>query len=116
MTKGSTLEKIWKALPSDRKRRIKAKTAQLAATYLTLQEMKKLIGLTQATICDRLGMPQSNLSRLEKSSDMLLSTLRQYVEATGGTLTLTVELPGQDPIILNGLSDLIDPTHQNTHH
>lgn len=54
-------------------------------------------------------MPQSNVSRLEKGSDMLLSTLRQYVEAIGGKLDLTVELPNEPPIRLNVLSDLVNP-------
>ena len=53
-------------------------------------------------------MPQCNVSRLERSSDMLLSTLRSYVEAIGGKLNLTVELPNKPPIVLAGLGDLID--------
>ncbi len=52
-------------------------------------------------------MPQSNVSRLEKGSDMLLSTLRSYVEAVGGKLNLTVELPNKPPISLAGLGDLM---------
>lgn len=39
---------------------------------------------------------------------MLLSTLRQYVEAIGGKLNLTAELPNEPPVELNVLSDLID--------
>jgi hypothetical protein len=54
-------------------------------------------------------MPQSNVSRLEKNSDMLLSTLQGYIAALGGKLSLTVELPNKPPIALTGLGDLIDP-------
>ena len=61
-----------------------------------------------AEVSQELGRPQSNVSGLEKGADMLLSTLRQYIEAMGGTLNLTVELPDRPPIRLNLLSDLVD--------
>ena len=108
MTKGPILQKIWDDLPAERKARIAERTRDLTEEYLTLQELRKAAGLTQAEVSQELGMPQSNVSRLEKGADMLLSTLRQYVEAMGGKLTLTVELPDQPPIRLNLLSDLVD--------
>ena len=40
-----------------------------------------------------LGITQDNVSRLEKRSDVLLSTLRSYIEAMGGKLRIDVELP-----------------------
>lgn len=108
MTKGPLLQKVWDELPAERKAHIVARTRDLATEYLTLQELRKAAGLTQAEVSQELGMPQSNVSRLEKGADMLLSTLRQYVEALGGKLNLTVELPDKPPIQLNLLSDLVD--------
>lgn len=108
MTKGPILLEIWDNLSSGRKARIEARTRKLEAKYLTLQELRKKAGLTQAGVSQELGMPQSNVSRLEKGSDMLLSTLRQYVEAIGGKLNLTVELPNEASVELNILSDLVD--------
>lgn len=108
MTKGPLLQNIWDELPAERKARIAARTHDLAVEYLTLQELRKAAGLTQAEVSQELGMPQSNVSRLEKGADMLLLTLRQYVEAMGGKLNLTVELPDKPPIRLNLLSDLVD--------
>lgn len=108
MTKGPILQEIWDNLPDDRKTRIEARTRELDMEYLTLQELRKAAGLTQAGVSRELGMPQSNVSRLENGSDMLLSTLRQYIEAMGGKLNLTVELPNKPPIQLNLLSDLVD--------
>ena len=107
MTKGPILQEIWDNLPEARKARILARTEDLEAEYLTLQELRKEAGLTQASVSEGLDMPQSNVSRLEKGSDMLLSTLRNYVEAVGGKLNLTVELPNKPPISLAGLGDLI---------
>jgi len=108
MTKGVMLQEIWDKLPDKRKKRILARAAELEAEYLTLQELRQAAGLTQARVSEALQIPQSNVSRLEKGSDMLLSTLRSYVEAVGGKLSLTVELPNKPPITLAGLGDLID--------
>ncbi len=107
MTKGKILQSIWDNLPDERKQRIQARTEELETEYLTLQELRLAAGLTQAEISRSLQMPQSNVSRLERESDMLLSTLRKYIDAMGGNLTITVELPNKPPVRLNTLSDLI---------
>ncbi|MUG99184.1 helix-turn-helix domain-containing protein [Scytonema sp. UIC 10036] len=107
MTKGKILQSIWDNLPDERKQRIQARAEELETEYLTLQELRKAAGLTQAEISRSLRMPQSNVSRLERESDMLLSTLRNYIDAIGGNLTIVVELPNQPPVRLNTLSDLV---------
>lgn len=107
MTKGKILQSIWDNLPLERKQRILARASELEAEYLTLQELRKAVGLTQAEVSRSLQMPQSNVSRLERESDMLLSTLRNYIDAIGGNLTILVELPNKPPICLNTLSDLV---------
>ena len=48
---------------------------------------------TQADLAATLHIGQDSVSRLEKRSDMLLSTLRSYVEAMGGRLELTAFSP-----------------------
>lgn len=45
-----------------------------------------------------------SVSRLEQRSDLLISTLRGYVEAMGGRLSLIAEFPNQDPVVLAGLA------------
>ncbi len=108
MTKGKNLQSIWDNLPEERKQKIQARTDELEIEYLTLQELRKAAGLTQAEISRSLNMPQSNVSRLERESDMLLSTLRNYIDAIGGNLTISVELPNKPPVCLNLLSDLVE--------
>jgi predicted XRE-type DNA-binding protein len=107
MTKGKILQSIWDNLPDERKQRIQARAEELEAEYLTLQELRKAVGLTQTEVSRSLQMPQSNVSRLERESDMLLSTLRNYIDAIGGNLTILVELPNKPPVRLNTLSDLV---------
>jgi hypothetical protein len=41
---------------------------------------------------------------LEKRSDMLLSTLRRYVEAMGGTLELVAQFPNRPPVVIDHLA------------
>ena len=42
--------------------------------------------------------------RLEKRSDLLLSTLRKTVEAMGGNLSLVAEFPDRPPVVLSGIA------------
>ncbi|MEL6459501.1 MAG: XRE family transcriptional regulator [Cyanobacteria bacterium J06641_2] len=108
MSKGKNLQSIWDNLPEERKKRIQARTEELETEYLSLQELRKAAGLTQAEISRILEMPQPNVSRLEQESDMLLSTLRNYIHAMGGNITISVELPDKPPVRLNLLSDLLN--------
>lgn len=113
MTKGPILDALWKKLPKERQQKILEKSQAMETEYLTLQALRKMVGLTQANVSEHLDIPQPNVSRLEKSSDMLISTLREYVEAVGGKLNLTVEFQDQPPINLSGLGDLIDGNTRN---
>lgn len=106
MTKGKILSGIYDGLPEERRLDIEARSARKIEAIHGLQELRKLAGLTQAGLSDGLGLPQSNISRLEKNSDMLLSTLNNYVEALGGKLRLTVELPNSYPVELYGIGDI----------
>ena len=114
MSKGKILQEIWDNLPEERRQGIEARAAEKIEAYRSLQALRSAAGLTQAKVSEELQMPQGNVSRLEKNSDMLLSTLQKYVEAIGGKLKLTVELPNQPPIDLTGLGDLIDRSQTQT--
>jgi hypothetical protein len=53
-----------------------------------------------------LGISQDGVSRLEKRSDLLLSTLRKSVEAMGGNLSLVAEFADRDPVVLSGIAEV----------
>jgi hypothetical protein len=53
-----------------------------------------------------LGVGQESVSRLEKRTDLLLSTLQSYVKAMGGELRLVAEFPNRPPVLLKGLASL----------
>jgi DNA-binding XRE family transcriptional regulator len=58
---------------------------------------------TQVELAAELGVGQDTISRLEKRSDMLLSTLRHYVESMGGTLELVARFPNRPPVAIERL-------------
>lgn len=90
-------------LSEERRGRIEEKGQELLNDYMTLQDLRKAQALTQEALAKTLNVKQENISRLEKRSDMMLSTLKNYVEAMGGKLELTVHFPNKKPISLNAI-------------
>ena len=97
-------DKIRKLSPAQRKK-VEARAAQLMAEEMTLRELRKARKLTQVRMAKALGITQDSVSRLEKRSDLLLSTLRKTVEAMGGNLSLVAEFPDRPPVVLSGIAE-----------
>jgi len=100
-----SLEEILQGLPEERRRRIEQRTAELIAEELRLRELRNLRKLTQARLSKKLKIGQEGVSRIEKRTDLYLSTLRSYVEGVGGKLSLVVEFPYRAPVVLAGLGE-----------
>jgi len=105
MTMAKTLQEKLANLPPERRARIEAEADRLHAEYLTLKELRKAKEMTQEQLARTLGVRQATVAKYERQSDLLLSTLRNYVRALGGDLKLTVEFPGGKPVMLEGLGD-----------
>jgi transcriptional regulator with XRE-family HTH domain len=88
-----------------RRRKIETRAARLIAEEMTLQELRRARKLTQARMAKSLGISQDQVSRLEKRSDLLLSTLRRSIEALGGSLSLVAQFPDRDPVVLSGIAE-----------
>jgi transcriptional regulator with XRE-family HTH domain len=58
--------------------------------------IRKAAGRTQAQVSDALGMSQGGVSRMERQSDWLLSTLTDYLEALDADAELIVRVNGQE--------------------
>ena len=97
-------DKIRQLSPAQRKK-VEARVAQLLAEEMTLRELRKARKLTQVRMAKTLGITQDSVSRLEKRSDLLLSTLRKTVEAMGGNLSLVAEFPDRPPVVLSGIAE-----------
>ncbi|HXS17674.1 MAG TPA: helix-turn-helix transcriptional regulator [Polyangiaceae bacterium] len=57
---------------------------------MSLREVRKELGRTQVQVAKEAGMSQGDLSRLERRTDHLLSTLERYAEALGGRLDVAL--------------------------
>ena len=105
-------DKIRKLSPAQR-RKVEARAAELIAEGMTLSELRKARKLTQVRMAKVLGVTQDSVSRLEKRSDLLLSTLRKTVRAMGGNLSLVAEFPDRAPVVLSGIAE-DDPAPKST--
>src|SRR6266403_3682124 len=97
-------DKMRKLSPARRKR-VEARAAELIAEEMTLRELRRARKLTQVRMAKKLGITQDSVSRLEKRSDLLLSTLPKTVKAMGGNLSLVAEFPDHAPVVLSGIAD-----------
>jgi DNA-binding XRE family transcriptional regulator len=100
-----TLKDKMKQLSPAQRKKVEARAAELIAEEMTLRELRHARKLTQVKIAKTLGVTQDSVSRLEKRSDLLLSTLRKTVEAMGGNLSLVAEFPDRAPVILSGIAE-----------
>ena len=96
-----SLKDAMAGLPPARRARIEAETDRLQAEYHTLKEVRRALNRTQSAVAADMGVAQATIAQLEGRDDWLLSTVRRYVEAAGGELTVTVALPGKPPVQLD---------------
>ena len=98
-------EEIFKEFSAEDQQWIMRRAEELKAEELNLREVRRLRKLTQARLSKKLKIGQEGVSRIEKRSDLYISTLRGYVEGLGGKLKLVVELPDRPPVLLTGFGD-----------
>lgn len=102
----TTLKTRLKNLPAERRKKISKHAKELVAKEMTLRDLRKALELTQADMGSKLHMNQESISRLERRSDLMLSTLVSYIKAMGGELDLTAKFPNRPPVKLNGFEDI----------
>ncbi len=100
-----SLDDMMAELDPTRRRRIEDRAAEVIAEEMTLRELRKARALTQASVARELGISQDAISRLEKRTEFLLSTLRRTVEAMGGSLSLIARFPDRPPVELVGITE-----------
>ena len=94
------------ALSLAQRKKVEARAAELIAEEMTLRELRRARKLTQVSVAKALGVTQDSVSRLEKRSDILLSTLRKTVQVMGGNLSLVAEFPDRAPVVLSGIAEV----------
>ena len=101
-----TLNQVLATLPVKRRTKIERRASELA----TLKDLRHAVEQTQEALAVTLGVGQDTVSRIERRSDMLLSTLRRYVEAMGGKLELVAEFPDRPRMVI----DTLTPTRRKS--
>ena len=94
------LNKVLATLQAKRRAKIERRASELA----TLKDLRQAAERTQEELATSLGVGQDTISRIERRSDMLLSTLRRYVEAMGGKLELVAEFPHRPRMVIDQLT------------
>src|ERR1700730_3659668 len=95
---------IRKLSPAERKK-VEERAAELIAEEMSLRDIRKARNLTQARVAKNLGITQDSVSRLEKRSDLLLSTLRKTVKAMGGDVRIVAQFPDRSPVVVSHLAE-----------
>ncbi len=72
------------------------KRANAILERMTLDELRKDRKMTQGKVAQAMKMEQSEISRLEKRTEVKLGTLRNYVNALGGHIEIRAVFPDKN--------------------
>jgi len=74
-----------------------------------LGELRRARQLTQETLAETLGMSQSEVSKVERRTDLYVSTLRRYIEAMGGELQIFARFPNGEVEVIQIAPPVTEP-------
>ena len=84
----------------ERRRRIDAMKAELLAE-MPLHELRRARALSQRDLAEKLKVNQPAVAKMERRTDVYVSSLRSYIEAAGGRLKIIAEFPEGEVSITN---------------
>jgi DNA-binding XRE family transcriptional regulator len=99
-------EELFAALPEARRKAILARTDELIAEELTLAAIREARRHSQIAVAKKLGVQQPTVSKIERQTDMYLSTLRSYIAALGGELQIVAQFPNCAPVRITNFKPL----------
>ena len=86
-------DEVFASFSPARKAQIAVRAAELIAEHNALRDIRKSRKISQEELARQLCGKQAYVSRLEKRTDVKLSTLREYIKGLGGELQLLVTFP-----------------------
>lgn len=92
-----------KMAPESQARATEKTQAMLSA--MPLDELRQARGLSQRMLAEILHVQQPAIAKMEKRTDMYLSTLRSHIEAMGGELEVVARFP-DGAVKVTNFSDL----------
>ncbi len=75
--------------------------AQVMLREMPLHELRRARGLSQKMLAEALHVQQPSVAKMERRTDMYISTLRSHIEAMGGELEVVAKFPEGDVKISN---------------
>ncbi|QEX18774.1 transcriptional regulator [Hypericibacter terrae] len=103
------LSEVVAALPARERKAVKARTADLLAEEMSLQQLRKAMKKTQVAIARKLNLQQDGVSKIERRTDLLISTLSDYVDALGGELVLIARFPDRPAVRVGSIGAIAEP-------
>jgi hypothetical protein len=100
---------LYERMPADARERVEARVKQ-ALKEMPLQELREARHLTQQQLAVQLKSGQAAVSKLERRTDMYVSTLRRFIEAMGGELEIIARFPDGDVRVTNFSDDASQST------
>ena len=88
-------DKLFREMSPQARKRVEQR-ANAEYRHLALAELRAARDLTQVQLAKKLGIDQGAVSKIERRTDMYLSTLRNVIAAMGGKLELTAHFPSGD--------------------
>ena len=99
-------------MSQERLGKIDAMTKNMLAE-MPMYELRRARQLSQEQLADELDIKQGSVSKLERRTDLYISTLRRYVEAMGGELTLQARFP-EGAVTITQLGQIDEPDSEPT--
>lgn len=93
-------------MSAERQERNRAATQAMLAE-MPLAELRQARQMTQVTLAELLETSQPEVSKIERRTDVYVSTLRRYVEAMGGKLEIVARFP-DGTVRINQFHDLAE--------
>ncbi len=87
--------------------------AEAMLAEMPLHELRRARALSQASLAEVLDVQQGTVSKMERRTDMYLSTLRSYITAMGGNLVIQAQFP-DGVVVINQFHELDEPGEQPT--
>ena len=102
------MSKAFKILRDKMSKKAQKSASEKTAQFLSempLQELRQALHLSQERLAELLETKQANVSRMERRTDMYISTLRSYIEAMGGKLDIVAKFP-EGSVHINQFKDI----------
>ena len=100
MTGRTPFSKLIENLSPQRRARIEARKIELRED-MALHELRKALGQSQEALAAKLDVNQPAITKMERRTDIRISSLKRMIEAMGGSLEIKAHFPQGDVTITN---------------